>query len=136
MDESLKRATPPNKKRPIVYQMLTANRSLVVVSPSGVSSLAPEQLSAEMVGIKALGLCSMPDQWVPPFFVTTADSIAGSLTGHELTSYIELALSTCGISTSKVIIRSSGVAETILDRGRLESTPCGRNEILRPCGNC
>jgi predicted house-cleaning noncanonical NTP pyrophosphatase (MazG superfamily) len=130
MDESLERATTPNKKQPIIYQTLTANRSLVVISPSGVSSVAPEQLSSETVGVKALGLCSLPDQWVPPFFVTTGDSIASSLTDDELTPYIELALDTCGISTSKVIIRSNGVDETILDRGRLESTPCGRDEIV------
>jgi predicted house-cleaning noncanonical NTP pyrophosphatase (MazG superfamily) len=106
-------------------------RNLTIVLPTGVVSLLPADLSSESVGVKALGLSSMPQQWVPSFFVVSASSLTASMTDGDLGGLIQAALDECGISTNRVIIRSNGVGETLVDRGRLISTPCDRDQILQ-----
>jgi len=72
----------------------------------------------------------MPEQWVPPFFVLTAECLDGSLTDEELVARLDAALSSCRVLTKSVIIRSNGQDETIRDRGRFVSRSCDRANIL------
>ncbi len=130
MDETSNTSQTVSSRSPSVQRPLTPLRNVTVVLPSGVVSIPSDRVSADNVGVKALGLSSMPDEWVPPFFVVTAACLSDSVIEEDLRRFIDTALNDCQISTSKIIIRSDGVEETISDRGRLVSTPCERAQTL------
>jgi predicted house-cleaning noncanonical NTP pyrophosphatase (MazG superfamily) len=130
MDEKSNTPQTVPSRPSLVQRPLAPLRDVTVVLPTGLASIPPSGASADKVGVKALGLSSMPGEWVPPFFVVTAASLTDPAIVEDLQRYIETALNDCRISASKVIIRSNGVDETISDRGRLVSTPCDRTQIL------
>ena len=130
MDEMSNTSQAVSSRHLPVQKPLIPLRDVTVVLPSGVVSILPDSISADSVGVKALGLSSMPNEWVPPFFVVTAACLTTAVTEEDLLRFIETALHDCGISTSKVIIRSNGVDETMSDRGRLVSYACDRAQIL------
>jgi len=109
-------------------ERMAANRSVLAVGPSGLHALAPEAATADAVGLKALGLLALPEQWVPPFFVIQAEALSGAVDSGSLAGWCAAALQQCAIGT-EVIVRSSGVAETMHDRGRLVSEVCSAGEL-------
>jgi hypothetical protein len=104
---------------------------MTLMLPSGIVSISPDRLTSATVGSKLSGLSRCLMNGCYHFFVVSADCLASTITDDELRGFIDQALNTCNISSTKVIIRSNGVGETIRDRGPLVSTPCDRANILQ-----
>ena len=103
---------------------LTPATQLILVDGNKVIELAPPQITVEMIGLKAYGLCSVPAVWTLPFFV-----ICGSSKPSE--EAVDQALRDVKFKgNEQVIVRSSGVAESIDDRGSLDSSECAPTAIL------
>ena len=104
------------------------NRSVVVVRKNGVHVLKKSEVSADSVGWKAYGLTCLPAEWVPPFFVVQCD-----LDWERSRATLEAQISDClgqlKINNLPLIVRSSGVMETIEQRGRLVSKTCSVTDI-------
>lgn len=83
----------------------------------------------DLIGEKAVGLMKLPVEWTPPFFVLTTRAHAAWRSGHLRPGWIELACNRDvvgrttfdDVTTGAVIVRSSGVAEHLEERGRLTS---------------
>jgi predicted house-cleaning noncanonical NTP pyrophosphatase (MazG superfamily) len=108
--------------------VLRPNRRLVVVTETGVSDLSNDQVTADTVGQKALGLLTVPSSWTLPFFVVADRAIVGSASG-ELCQSLDAAARLSGVTTNKVMVRSNGVQEGLLQRGALTSLPCSWDEV-------
>ena len=92
--------------------------SVILVEGSNLINLSPAEITAETIGLKAFGLASIPQVWSKPFFV-----VAGDETPTEeclFTALQESRLNLC----HRVIVRSSGVMESMDERGSLESGEC------------
>lgn len=86
-------------------------------------TLALEEILPADVGLKAYGLACIPSIWTKPFFVVSVATSPDQLA-------IEEAASACGMSpTTRVLLRSSGVNESLDFRGTLVSTDCVVQEI-------
>lgn len=97
---------------------------LVLVEGGSLVSLAPEDICSLRVGQKAFGLASIPAVWTPPFFV-----VSGAFEPDS--NSIEEAFSRLGFASgTAVIVRSSGVDESIDSRGSLDSQECDKTEVL------
>lgn len=100
------------------------NRAVLLVSGDGLRVLSPDQITPAAVGLKAYGLLTLPNDWVPPFFVVTAEAIRSPDIGKL-----------CVVARKRVqlgrelVVRSSGPAETMQQRGRLVSKPCTDDEV-------
>lgn len=106
----------PTKKEP------RPNRSLLMVRPGGISAIEPEALEPDVVGWKAYGIICLPREWVPNFFVVSAASLA--INRNVLERGVRKALAEANIATGNVIVRSSGVQETLASRGSFISAVC------------
>lgn len=103
---------------------LNPETSIVLVSGDAVEELLPGQVRVKNVGLKAYGLCSIPPLWTLPFFVISGSSECKKATIDEALSKIKIKPS------EQVIVRSSGVGESIDDRGSLESLACSQSSII------
>ncbi|MFS2006420.1 hypothetical protein ACEN9F_22640 [Duganella sp. CT11-25] len=104
-------------------QPLKPANSIILVSGNDVSIFPPEQVTEKNVGLKAFGLVSIPIEWTKPYFVISASMPAAQ-------DAIDEALTLAKISfNARVLVRSSGVNESIEDRGSLTSVPCAPHEI-------
>ncbi|MDR8729627.1 nucleoside triphosphate pyrophosphohydrolase [Burkholderia pseudomultivorans] len=105
---------------------------LKVVTTEGEQTLHLDEISPATVGWKAVGLCTMPAPWVPPFFVISSTCFAPGLSGateRRVEQAIDDILGALGFGEqTEVFIRSSGVAETLHVRGQLESIECVARE--------
>jgi predicted house-cleaning noncanonical NTP pyrophosphatase (MazG superfamily) len=103
-------------------------RSLQVVYEDGPRELIATEITPDRVGWKAFGLSALPLVWAPPLFVIDADSVtaAGVLSEPMISRYLNVA----GIAVdAQLLIRSSGTAETLRQRGQLYSEQCNRARI-------
>lgn len=104
-----------------------------LVTASGLEEIQPSKLTGHLVGQKALGLSCLPGLWCPPFFVISSDcftTVQDKSSKKNISQSIKSALSGFNLtSTSRVLIRSSGVTETLDARGQLDSLECPVNEI-------
>lgn len=94
------------------------------VTGDDVSLISSGLIKKSNVGTKAYGLSSVPKEWTKPFFVIDATETP---TKNSITNAISLS----GISKShKVMVRSSGVDESIEHRGSLDSSECLVSNII------
>lgn len=98
-------------------------RQLVIVDGEGVAIAEAAGLSADRIGHKAAGLCRLPTEWVPPFFVVTA----GDVPNVDLVA--DAARSSGIPQGAKVYVRSSGTVEGIEERGSLPSEVASLAEV-------
>ena len=92
--------------------------SVLTVVGDAVIELRQSDVVSTRVGLKAFGLASLPADWRSPFFVVSANT---SPTDAALRS----ALIHLGVKPDRrLIVRSSGVAESMASRGSLESAEC------------
>jgi predicted house-cleaning noncanonical NTP pyrophosphatase (MazG superfamily) len=125
---------PSTRRRRAAIRQFSPNRDLILVSEHGINALKENEVSADRVGWKAYGLTCLPPEWVPRFFVVDC-AFAGS--GHEAREFqarIRDCLAKLRLSHSTVIVRSSGVTETIEQRGRLISETCSPQNISATIG--
>jgi len=105
-------------------QPLQPQNRLVLVESTSVIQLSPAEITAQRVGLKAYGLCSIPADWTLPFLVISA----GNPPSQEA---ISIGLLQAKIKpSSKVIVRSSGISESIDSRGSLESLESTCQDII------
>lgn len=103
---------------------LTPESHLVLVQGNNNTDLLPSQITTENVGLKAYGLCSVPAAWTLPFFVICGSTGATQYAVDQALRGLRLK------GNEQVIVRSSGVAESIDDRGSLDSSECTPSSIL------
>jgi predicted house-cleaning noncanonical NTP pyrophosphatase (MazG superfamily) len=132
--ESSKRGLSPSitsqkKKVDNSTTALQPSRPVVLIEPSGLSELAPQDMNPANVGLKAYGLASMPDEWVPRFFVVSASCFVGGPSDAKIQELISQGISANLKNTDRVIVRSSGSLETARDRGQLVSKHCLPQQI-------
>ncbi|HMX24604.1 MAG TPA: nucleoside triphosphate pyrophosphohydrolase [Blastocatellia bacterium] len=129
--------SPSKKSSQSINGQLDQNDSLTPLNPitaiteKGKQTILPSDISVEGVGWKAYGLASLASQWVPSFFLITFTCLVESDSDEILDALIAECLLAINGSTDKlVIVRSSGISETMRYRGQLESTPCSPSDIL------
>lgn len=97
---------------------LTPITSVLTVLDDDVVEFDPSEVTPLSVGLKAYGLASLPPVWTKPFFVVPHNSIPTA-------AAVQIALTRLGVApSSKLIVRSSGVDESMESRGELESEEC------------
>ncbi len=106
-------------------------RSVIVISANGVAELEPGAVSSERVGWKAYGLSAVPADWSTAFFVVDADCLDGA-TEALLNKWVEDCLRRIGAAPDTLfLVRSSGTAETVRERGRLITEQSVATDIVR-----
>lgn len=106
---------PPVKR---VRRPLTPTEAILLVEAESISALSPQQIDTSRVGHKAFGLSALPRAWTTPFIVVSSRSRPSVAT-------LTTALSRAGIAEdAKLLVRSSGVEESIDQRGGLQSKDC------------
>ena len=124
------------RSRIIPERELAPLNSIILITPSEIVELLPDEIRSENVGWKAFGLSSVPRDWVPNFFVIHADCLETEKSRNRLSTQLEEAISKAGIRTPAVMVRSSGTSETIQFRGRLKSASCSESGILEAVQRC
>lgn len=85
--------------------------------------LDPRNITPDLVGLKAYGLLCIPEVWTKSFFVVVDGAVASQ-------SLIEKAGLHVGfIGNARVLVRSSGVNESIDSRGSLISADCNMSDV-------
>lgn len=106
---------PPVKR---VSSPLIPIRSVLTVVGNKLVELPVAGVTPESVGFKAFGLASLPLRWTRPFFVVPFGSVPGYAALAE-------AIGRLGMDRErKLIVRSSGVDESMDSRGVLDSVEC------------
>lgn len=119
--------------------------SLLFVANNGTSEIIHESITSLRVGKKAFGLACLPKPWTLPFIVVSDDLLSSYRTLKEdrtlffsrwKDKIIEAAV-TAGIQTQdQIIVRSSGHAEGIDERGKFYSVQGPLSNILQPLSEC
>lgn len=102
----------------------TPFNSIGIIEANKYSVISPDQITPEKVGLKAYGLSSIPSIWTLPFFVVSNNN------NNKITILNEVVEMHGFNKHQKLIVRSSGVDESINDRGSLESKVCSPDKIL------
>lgn len=106
----------PVKKR--VHQPLSPVASVILINQSGLTELPPENVNITEIGLKGFGLSCIPSVWTKPFFVVSADSDLSETILAEAMLRINIKPS------DTVLVRSSGIDESMEYRGALISEQC------------
>lgn len=120
----------PGRKRSAHSQFLPC-RPVLLIADTGPMEIPADQVSSSEVGWKALGLSALPIGWAPPFFVVSAQCFErkiplDTVNGWVSDSQTRLAL----VLGAPLMIRSSGTAETMRDRGRFPSKVCTSRDLV------
>ena len=106
----------PSVKR--VPRPLTPVVSVITVVGDSLVELQASEVTPAAVGLKAYGLASLPSAWIRPFFVVpngsapTREALGRALVALELAE------------DKRLIVRSSGIDESMEARGALDSAEC------------
>lgn len=119
----------PKPKRTAHLQFLP-NHSVLLVTDKGPIEILTGEVSPSQVGWKALGLSVLPNEWAPPFFVISARCFEEKIPLNTVNGWSSDLQTRLGLaSDSHLMIRSSGTAETMLDRGSLISELSPSTEV-------
>ena len=125
----------------------TPNIDVVFVNETSVSNIPCEDISADLVGQKAYGLCCIPHEWTLPFFVVS-EELSRSYSFEHIEEKRVLVIRQWGqnilraidrVFTSEIediIVRSSGKAEGLNERGQYHSVPGKRDKFLATIETC
>jgi predicted house-cleaning noncanonical NTP pyrophosphatase (MazG superfamily) len=111
--------------------LLTPNRAVFVVTNTGVVELIEQQITVEAVGQKAFGLLTLPRHWTPPFFVVIEQALAGSDSDDKIQAFLQDASARARVNANRLLVRSNGIEEGLLQRGSLVSSGCQRSDLKR-----
>lgn len=101
-----------------------------LITDIGPNLLDLEQILIDSVGYKAFGLSCVPAPWVPPFFVISALCFEKNGVDREVRRWIAECIERQRIRDERIMVRSSGTAETMENRGRLLSTVCSLDKVI------
>lgn len=97
---------------------------VALVQGASYTRLAPSDITPEIIGLKAWGLNSIPQAWTKPYFV-----VSGEISPTQ--AALERALTDVGLQEiHELLVRSSGVEESIEARGSLISKACRAEHLL------
>ena len=100
---------------------LRPTRAVHVLNKGDLTVVNAGDITPKLVGLKAYGLAAIPPVWTRPFFVVTADFVRET-NPRELGSWLCRAVAEAGLhKDGQFLVRSSGIAETIEQRGSLVS---------------
>ena len=128
-----------------MIKKIKPQRSVLHVSALKVVDLAPEDISINEVGHKAIGLAALPQVWTPPFVTVAAEcyqSFRENANGQgesmsKWVTRIREALQIVGIAErDSIIVRSSGCSEELSKRGRFYSAIGTTVELARTMSDC
>lgn len=99
---------------------------IYLVRKNNIEKLSTNQVTVEMVGGKAFGLCQIPNAWTVPFFVISKELFAEYILSKDksiVNCYIKNVKLVVDILEIKshVILRSSAINEGMKERGRFDS---------------
>lgn len=119
--DNVKQKRAPSTKR--IEQPLNPIIDVLVIEGSYRTWVTSTDLTPKIVGLKAFGLACVPQEWTSPFFVVSGKRPPDS-------SSLEYAIHATGIPPGvDLLIRSSGVNESIDQRGNLVSISCAPNQL-------
>lgn len=110
---------------PRLQEPLAPVSGVVVISGDSIQKLPPSCLTSSRVGRKALGLASLPPVWCKPFFVVSGHTNPSPTAIASVISQFKLD------GTNEVLVRSSGIDESIRSRGSYESKACSPFSIAK-----
>lgn len=103
---------------------LSPSVGLGLVTGSSYIHLSPSDITPEIVGLKAWGLSSIPQAWTKPYFVVSSKE-------SPTPAALSQALASLGLQdTPELLVRSSGVEESIEARGSLISKACRAEHLF------
>ena len=101
-----------------IFRPLYPVSSVLAAINDELVELQATEVTPNSVGLKAFGLASLPAAWRRPFFVIPLGSTPSQ-------AAIEKALQILGLNRDrKLIVRSSGIDESMDRRGALDSVEC------------
>lgn len=104
--------------------LLKPINSVYLIEDNEILLINPDEITAERIGSKAFGLCSIPQCWTLPFFVVSKKNEDCSEAIHTLIDTLNFS------ENNKVIVRSNGAYETVSDRGKLDSLVCEIRDVI------
>jgi len=130
------RAKSPKRSINSAKRSLSPLRTVLLISELGLTELPRDEISPDRIGWKALGLLSVPSEWVPPFVVVYASCLLRRGSDAQINARIIEGLCRVGLSsTQSVLVRSSGTSETMQTRGLLRSESCSQSETVATIRN-
>jgi predicted house-cleaning noncanonical NTP pyrophosphatase (MazG superfamily) len=112
------------------HRAFVPTRAIAVVDDRGITDVAPASIAAHNVGCKALGLSTIPAESTRSFFIVSSRCFSEHVEPSNLNDWISACLPSYPEGANHfVIVRSSGTAETLRDRGSLISKLCKASEI-------
>jgi predicted house-cleaning noncanonical NTP pyrophosphatase (MazG superfamily) len=114
---------------------LLPSQPITLLLPDGLRFLSAPEVTVDAVGEKAFGLSALPPGWTQPFFVVASScnfstSPDMSAIGRHLRSSLREAIEQLGAGNNELlIVRSSGVRETLKSRGSLDSETCRIDQL-------
>lgn len=126
---------------------LKPTQPVIKITPSGIISLPPEEISFESIGEKAFGISCLPEQWTLPFLVVSKDylTLYRSAQDDFKRNQVIKNIKTEVLNTIELIgllpsdnayVRSSAVSESLEDRGRYHSFQGSFQKIEQPLSSC
>lgn len=130
-NQSSKTAARATRLRRSKLRDLIPLRDINLISDTGPRVITRTDISSELLGTKAFGLCCLPNAWVPPFFVVSGNCLAAGNHDETLSLWILSTIRSLGFaSTDEVIVRSSGTRESMRHRGRLSSAVAKQDDVI------
>lgn len=112
------------------HSQFLPRRPVILIADAGPVEIPADQVASSEVGWKALGLSALPIEWAPPFFVISAQCFEGQIPLDTLNGWVSNSQTRLAIVVgSPLMIRSSGTAETMRDRGSLISGLCKSRDV-------
>lgn len=130
-----KQATTKRRRRAGSRSRLEPIQPVSVVTPEGLQFLSQNDVTPATVGQKAYGVSALPPGWTQPFFVVSdrcdfSQDAEFSSDSRRLRSFLREAVEQLNAQPgSLLIVRSSGIAETLSRRGSLESATCRLDQL-------
>ena len=101
-------------------------RIVYFIKKDGITELDTDQITIDVIGCKAVGLCHIPIAWSVPFFVVSKELLSDYILNPKKTivdAYIDNIKKVIEILNidGDIILRSSAVDEGMNERGRFDS---------------
>ena len=116
------------KRNRAVQSPFLPRRPILIISDVGPREIPTDQVSSNEVGWKARGLSALPTEWAPPFFVVSDQCFKRQIPLETINAWASDSQSQLALGTP-LMIRSSGTAETMRDRGSLDSALCTSSDV-------
>lgn len=126
---------------------LTPISTVFLVDSCGEHSISPSDVDVNHIGEKAYGLACLPKSWTPAWFILSSECFrdySGAKTESEKSEILSAWNERCVkiiessdlAASENLIVRSSGVNETLQDRGKFYSKTGKRENLKATLKDC